>query len=54
MTNTSGCPDCGMAYSFFFGVQFHTATCPAAVPVLRETPLLGGIRVPPREMMEEV
>ena len=24
-----GCPDCGMAYSFVFGTQFHMATCPA-------------------------
>jgi len=25
-----GCNECGMAYSFVFGVQFHKAECAAA------------------------
>jgi hypothetical protein len=24
-----GCKDCGIAYSFYFGVQYHKADCPA-------------------------
>lgn len=28
---TDGCPGCGMAYSFFFGVQFHKNGCREAL-----------------------
>jgi GMP synthase-like glutamine amidotransferase len=27
MENSDGCPKCGMAYSFVFGVQFHKKGC---------------------------
>ena len=25
------CEQCGMAYSFYFGVQYHKSTCPVIV-----------------------
>lgn len=31
-TQTDGCPDCGMVYSFYFKEQFHKSTCLQAAP----------------------
>ncbi len=32
----SGCPSCGMAYSFYFGVQYHKGDCPEVTKVTKK------------------
>ncbi len=29
IANLDGCPECGMAYSFYFGAQWHKVGCPS-------------------------
>ena len=31
-SNGTGCPHCGIAYSFVFGIQYHKRDCQALAP----------------------